>query len=685
MLTGIDPTFLYCFRMLREKGTREVLHDTTLSPDSKMALRSGDPAQMSLQLRRLHLLWKQSSPVTRGPTHRHVIAFKRGITQHIKQLIKLAHSAKDKISSASIRHSSNLLGPQSNVHHNTDNSPKSPNVLSDRDTLNKRWMRHKKTQKLMTRKKAKAVDSLNQGIYKYYYQKLTKLTKMRVDPVNPSYMNRTMERIGGVSPEYNMLSYKEKFRILLYKVNLKWKPRDYVQRICDFKSLFSRLCTNIMDCIRKCTSNDKGGRLDSMDRLDNLFIILKRFKISSPTFRKKVVHRGGGPKKRFKGDDEKFEHWGKRDVIGKDQLSVPTIESFSAMLKTQFNMEHGLLNVDKLYRASHTSGPVCHRLNRFNLVPIPLGSKAVQIHFCSNHYVTSEQRPSGIVVWDSLQTSDEFKMDLYPQLQLTYDILSQYSQPPKGLIKYVTDSNNMQNDTSSCGIYAVLRAYSILCNTSHKINIDVARSYLSSVLEKGTFTNYDMFSSNCQASKMNVMLNKYMSNQKEMHTNKSRTGFPGSTETVSKDVTQSTVKRRGRPQKRKKHGVKLTASSSETNQDISVSSVRKLGRPVMYSNVEKAQRIKESKLKHYHKNKADKSTNADLHHAKHSKKQISQPSKKIQYKAKQSAKTSDLSIKMGRPRKYSPNEKVLKDRESKLKYYHKSKKENTMENVQKLK
>ncbi len=559
-------------------ATRKMNHYSTLSSNSKKALQSGNSVKMLNQLKKLQMLHKQGSARIKGSLHRHVIAMKQGISRHIKQLSQLMDSLMGKMSTSSMHADfSDNLGNVQNDRNTVD--PLNPTDLDNNgDTLSKRWMRNRKMRQLSTRKRVKAVDSLNEAIYKYYYQKLTKLTKMTVDPVNPSYTDRAKARSAGFSSECNALSYEEKFRILLFKVNIKWKPRDYIQRKLDFRSLFSRLCTSIMDCIRKCTSYDKGDRLDSMNRLDNLFRILRRFKISSATFIKKRVYRGGGPKKDLKGGDPDVEYWGKRNVIGKDQLAVPIIDSLSEILKGQFRLEHGLLNVGKLYRASRISGPVSQRLQRFNLKPIPIGSKAVQIHFCRNHYVTSEQLPSGIVVWDSLQTSDEFKEELYPQLRLTYDILSQYNSAPKGVIKYKNDRNNMQQDNSSCGIYAVLRALFILNNASCKINTDTARQYLSNVLKERVFTdystfsgNYESISSNQQHDKMSEMLGRYMRNQNELQSKKQKEAANDTFESILPKASDKPVRKRGRPAK--------------------------------YSIEERAQKYKETKLRYYHKTK----------------------------------------------------------------------------------
>ncbi len=637
---------------------RKTMHYTTLSTNSKIALQNGNLTEMFAQLKTVILLWKKSTPVNKGPSHRHVIAFKQRIHQHMVQLSQLSDKATDMPNTdlpCSVSHDQGI-----------DDSSKSPNLHSEKDTLSKRWMRYRKNQQLNTRKKAKTDDSFKEVIYKHYYQKLRKLTKMTVDPVNPSYVTRAKARSGGFPPEYDSLSYEEKFRILLYKVNTRWKPRDYVQRKFDFRSLFTRLCTNIMECIKKCTSNDKGDRLDSMDRLDNLFRMLRRFKISSPTFRQKRVLRGGGPKKRFKEDDMQVKYWSKRNEVGKDQLSVPVIDSLSNVLRKQFKLEYGFLNVGNLYKASCTSGSLLSRQKRFALKSVPIGKHAVQIHFCSNHYVTSEQKPSGIMVWDSLETSSQFKDELYPQLRLTYDILSEYHEAPKGLIKYVSDSNNMQKDNNSCGIYAVLRAYFISAKKSGKINTNIARSYLSSVLDKGLFSDYDKFSISVKSrvtSKMETMMENYMANQMELQSKKKKAAQSDSIGLVVQNVTGKGVKKRGRPKKYSSEEmaarIKMSKlkyyhmSSHKSNaigsgQDTPDNTVKKPGRPTKFSSSEMKERIKKSKLTYYHKSSGKGSV-------------------------------------IGRPKKNSNDERISKDHEKKLRYYHKTMKEGNTETLQKTK
>ncbi len=603
-------------------GTRKMIHYTTLSSDSKRILKNGNLPAMLAQLRKLQLLHKQGSAKTKGALHRHMIAMKHHIHQPMKQLGQLLGSLEDIASEAGFSHADEYYKYSDDCNDKSPKDSYKPPVHNS-DTLSKRWMRHKKAQKVNTQKKVTAIDSLNQAIYKHYYEKLAKLTKMTVDSVNPQYMSRAKARSTGIPIECKILSYEEKFRILLYKVNLRWKPRDYIQRKCDYRSLFSRLCASIMDCIKKSTSYDKGGRLDSMDKLDNLFQILRRFKISSPTMRTNRVLRGGGPKKRLKVDTPKKRskadtsevyNWGKRDVIGSDQLSVPVMDSLSGILRKQFKLKYGLLNVKDLYRASRVSGNMPTRIKRFNLNAVPVGLCTVQIHFCNDHYVTSEQRPSGIVVWDSIRTSESFMMELYPQLQLTYDMLSQYDEPPKGLITYKTDINNMQEDYNSCGIFAIIRAYSILSGESHTINTVIARSYLSCVLQNGIFTNYSIFSSNYSKQKMDVMMENYMCNQNELKSKKLENVTVGSNQSDSTTGAHSSVRKRGRPAK--------------------------------YSAEEKKQKIKENKLRSYHKTKGNVKS-------------------------------------IGRPAKYSPEEIDLKIRENKLRCYHKRKQSNSTQQKQK--
>ncbi len=467
-------------------------HLTTLSTDSKMALESGNITKMMSHSNKLHKLFKQCTPYTKGPSHRHLIGMKNAVEKFISLNCK---PRDDGINSKS---DTNLPqpGPFQDFFTECDNSQETSDdtkpLSFKSETLSSRKMIGRKNQSLSTRKKLKADDSLKETIYKHYYEKLTKLTKMRASPIGPSYLDRTKTRSTGFSPEYDTQSYEDKFRNLMYKVKIKWRPRDYIQRTFKFKSLFHRLCTNIMDCIKNCISA-VGHRLDSMDRLDNLFRILRRFKVSSPVFRQKRVHKGGGPKKKVKtvgsGDESHMSH-----PIGIERLSVPVVDTLSRVLRVQFKQQYGLLNVSRLHKASRTSGPVTQILKKCDLNPVPDDKHAVQIHFCKNHYVTSEQKSSHIVVYDSLQTDNDFKVDLYPQLRYTYQRLNCYSTPPEDLIIYTTPQQ--QEDSTSCGIFAVLRAYFILSNKSYTFNQDIGRSYLSSVLEKNIFSNYDCFTSN---------------------------------------------------------------------------------------------------------------------------------------------------------------------------------------------
>ena len=689
---------------------RHVIHYNTLSRDSKAAIESGNLTKMLLQFRKLRMMYEKGPARTRGQLHRHVIAVKRHISQHMKQLNNLLREAKDTPTNTSFPqdYSPQITdmdySPETTNMHSSMDGTTSSKPQYERDTLSKRWMTSRKTQQINTKRKTKAEDSLKQTIYRYYYEKLRKLTKITVPPAEPSYTDRATLRSSGFPLTYNSKSYEDKFRELLYQMKIKWKPRDYIQRVGDFKSLFVQLCTNIMDCIGSCVSAEKGNRLESMEKLDRLFVILRRFKVSAPTFIRKKVLRGGGPKKRIKTDGPEFEYWGKRDVIGKEQLSVPVIDSLSEILREQFKVEHGLLSVKNLYKASRISGPASQQQKRFNLKSVTTGSHAVQIHFCDNHYVTSEQRPSGIIVWDSLQTSEEFKMELFPQLRLTYNILSQYSDPPKGLIKYVTDSKNMQQDSTSCGIYAVLRAYFILSKTSHKINSDVARSYLSSVLENRVFKDFDLFSSSCVTSKMEVMLDNYLCNQMHLQSNKVRTASSQPIATVSQNITTSNVRKRGRPKKQKNVQKQISAASDSKGTDLTGKSTQKRGRPkdsAKYSEQERMERIRQSKLDYYHRrnraiskglpqNSSEKLPSSGIQHRKSiqldsmnlASGNVPPVSLQTNHSSAHCIESQKQPMKRGRPKKYSHDEKVLKEKEKKLRYYFKAAKETTYDTLQ---
>ncbi len=677
--------------------SQRTMHYSTLSSESKKALHSGNLTKMLMQLKNLKRLFHQGTASNKGALHRHVIAMKRGMTLHVsKRWTKgMFHSSdcngfspdpRDYMESAIFQDMTETVSSHS---HGTIHDNK-PSFLNERETLCSRKMTARKALVLNTRIKNTNEDSLKETIYKHYYHKLTKLTKMRASPLNSAFMDRAKTRSGGFSPEYDIQSYEEKFRNLMYKLKIKWKPRDYIQRTFGFSSLFCRLCTNIMDCIADCVSA-KGHRLESMDRLDNLFKILHRFKKSSPTFRRNHVYRGGGPKKKLKKDVSEIVGCGKRDTIGKQQLSVPVVDSLSQVLKLQFKQEYGLLNVARLHKAaSRASGPVTQILKRFDLNPVPSGKHAVQIHFCRNHYVTSEQNSNGIVVYDSLQTDNDFKTDLYPQLRYTYKMLNQYSTPPKDLIQYTTPQQ--QKDSSSCGIFAILRAFFILSNKSYTFNPDIGRSYLTSVLEGNLFTNFDTFTSN-------YIINNYMQDKKKQTKAASTSTVnphnpPSATtrkreipvQSINFDTFSSNDSINNYMQDQQRLQVKKMEMSSSMPQMKSdnppTSAIRKRGRPVKYSPEEKKQRDKDNKLKYYHKSKVTRLRK------KPSKEMIDASKSAIGEGAKHCAVSSKIPKtidKGGRPSKYSPEERKLKNREKSLRHYHKRKKSLTVEQNEKHK
>ena len=165
--------------------------------------------------------------------------------------------------------------------------------------------------------------------------------------------------------------------------------------------------------------------------------------------------------------------------------------------------------------------------------------------------------------------------------------------------------------------------------------------------------------------------------------------------TVPQDVIGNTVKKRGRPRKRKhsQEQRKVTSEFHETfSHDVNDMSTVKKGRPVMYSKEEKKKRIKESKLKHYHKTKQNglkTTTHQNRSTKKHSNatnslsfhrmcdsdispmisEDMTVSRSKRGYPSQQSVKCTKTSVKRGRPIQYSPEEKVLKDREKKLRAF----------------
>ena len=191
-------------------------------------------------------------------------------------------------------------------------------------------MRFRKTVRFKSRKRVKAESALEEEIYKHYYMKLTKLTKLRESLNRPTSTNGmcldsdvpksdchiTLEYTSSIftdtmwnadtwkyakfsfdwkvnecqadcnTTQTHTVSYRDRFRNLLHKVMVAWKPRDFLQRMCGVDKLHS-LCHSIKNHISVCASPDI-GTITNMEILDNLFRILKRFKISSPIFRLKV-------------------------------------------------------------------------------------------------------------------------------------------------------------------------------------------------------------------------------------------------------------------------------------------------------------------------------------------------------------------------------------------------------------
>ncbi len=553
------------------------MHCNTLSIQSKEALLSGNMPQMLNQLKKLQSLYNQGSARNKGPLHRHFIAMKQQFSKQRKQLTKNMDQLRELLENA--KDSGNDISfPEADYHSE-------PSLVSkERCSLSKRHMKLRKRIRFTTNKRAKAINEMEEKTYQHYYLKLTKLTKMRESLPRLSYTSRSIARSEGMCLNTN-ISYKERFRNLLYKVVAAWRPRDFIQRVIGSGKMHS-LCIDIIHYIREFASLSI-DTITNVDIIDNLFRILRRFKISSPVFRLKCIYQGGGPKKCLKKNKPQTEQLGTQNVIGKDELPVKVVNSLSAILKGQFDLEHGLVNVRKLYRASKMTGSISQKLKGYDLQPVPTGSHALQVHYCDNHYVTSEQTKTGITVWDSVQTTEQFKVQLYSQLQLTYDIVSghKYSDQPEGLIIYKTDQNNMQKDAVSCGLFAVMRAYFILSNTSSQINTDIARAYLSSVLTKYEFPDYDIFSSHQRNVQMQVVMEKYMRNQKKLQTKKSQEVVTDSTRTVSENPAGNT-ERRGRPKKRRYVQEENKARSDTTEsvtdslaRNVTNSPVRKRDRP----------------------------------------------------------------------------------------------------------
>ncbi len=172
-------------------STRNI-HLSTLSPDSKRALQSGSLTKMLNQLNKLRVLYKQGTAKSRGALHRHVIAMKQGLSQHIKQFSKLLSTIKDTMLNTRFTEKNHLCDEY--LHEN-----------NDQDTLSRKHMRLRKAARFNTRKKVKAESALEEEIYKHYYFKLIKLTKMRESLHQPSYLSPSTAKSNGMCLDSNVL------------------------------------------------------------------------------------------------------------------------------------------------------------------------------------------------------------------------------------------------------------------------------------------------------------------------------------------------------------------------------------------------------------------------------------------------------------------------------------------------
>ncbi len=113
-------------------GARKVIHYTTLSTESKVALQSGNLSKMLIQLRKLQGLYRQRTTHNSGQLHRHLIALKQGIARHAKLLNHFLNSVLDITSDTNV-----------SQHEDFAQCPK-PTHISGRESLYKRNMRKRK-------------------------------------------------------------------------------------------------------------------------------------------------------------------------------------------------------------------------------------------------------------------------------------------------------------------------------------------------------------------------------------------------------------------------------------------------------------------------------------------------------------------------------------------------------------
>ncbi len=176
------------------------MHYSTLSSESKEALRSGNLTKILVQFKKLQRLFHQGRTSNKGPLHRHVIAMKRLIPHSSKQCTKgpinysdcdgFSADPEDCVESTMYQDITETVS--TNAHGATNNNR--PSFLNEKKTMCSRKMTARKSRVLNTRIKNTNEDSLKETIYKHYYQELTKLTKMRAFPVNPSYMSRAKDK-----------------------------------------------------------------------------------------------------------------------------------------------------------------------------------------------------------------------------------------------------------------------------------------------------------------------------------------------------------------------------------------------------------------------------------------------------------------------------------------------------------
>ena len=119
------------------------------------------------------------------------------LVHNTKQLMKLlSECARDTVNNIHFAGADAFSEPSTVMDAGV--SPKPSFVRNEWESLSKRHMKYRKKVRFNTRKRAQAVTALEETLYKHYYLKLTKLTKMRESLDGPSYTSRSNARCNGI-------------------------------------------------------------------------------------------------------------------------------------------------------------------------------------------------------------------------------------------------------------------------------------------------------------------------------------------------------------------------------------------------------------------------------------------------------------------------------------------------------